>query len=518
MTKKTKTPTTPKRQTVTTKDITALASLISFSDEDTKPEEEEQSPSSQEKRAAYSEYRNATYTIVSIVAYLIGIPKEYFGDENATNFLMKTYEELEQNKDARIIRNLCRIRAAMERNYKAIAHEFWLNIKNIGSVPDLIPTDAVETLAKDGVRLYKQRPEIDEYILAINIELSNRINTAAPLFPEWIKWEYIRPLFIMPGGTKKENIKKAGEIYNSDRLRYPFQCWINWEAVSASPESKGNILYTDEKFVRIIYERHEDRFENLSLVRNAGNHTMRNLENLLQSSKKCVVVVDCENADAVKLAAALSSLPAYQLSKIAKVLLFDSEYTTDQWSTLVDRMLHSAAAEKASFEIEHILVPRVNQNKSQCDMTLAVRTSREVYTSGVDGVILVSSDSDYWAMIQQLEGVRFLVMLEKRKTGLAIMDALTIHNIPFCFIDDFCTAASYTIKTTTLINGIQEQIQHFLSGEGGQPLNLREMMNIALQGSWITMTDKEKENFFTRYLQRAKMTVAQDGAVSITIG
>lgn len=43
-------------------------------------------------------------------------------------------------------------------------------------------------------------------------------------------------------------------------------------------------------------------------------------------------------------------------------------------------------------------------------------------------------------------------------------------------------------------------------------------MNIALQGSWITMTDKEKENFFTRYLQRAKLTVAQDGTVSITIG
>ncbi len=507
-----------KRTTVTTKDITELANLISFTEEEEKPEEEEPTPSSQEKRAAYSEYRNATYTIVSIVAYLIGIPKEYFGDENATNFLIKTYDELEQNKDARIIRNLCRIRAAMERYHKAISHEFRLNIKNIGSVPDLIPPDASETLARDGVRLYKQRPEVDDYLVAINIEVSNRINTVASLFPEWINWAYIRPLFIMPGGTRKENLKRAGEIYNSDRLRYPFQCWINWDAVSASPESKGNILYTDEKFVRIIYERHEDRFENLSLVRNAGNYTMRNLESLLQSARKCVVVVDCENADAVKLAAALSSLPAYQLCKIAKVLLFDSEYTTDQWSTLVDRMLHSAASEKASFEIEHILVPRVNQNKSQCDMTLAVRTSREVYTSGVDGVILVSSDSDYWAMIRQLEGVRFLVMLEKRKTGLAIMDALTIHNIPYCFIDDFCTAASYTIKTTTLINGIQEQVQRFLAGEGGQPLNLREMMNTALQGSWITMTDKEKENFFTRYLQRAKMTVAQDGEVSIVIG
>lgn len=40
--------------------------------------------------------------------------------------------------------------------------------------------------------------------------------------------------------------QKAGEYYKSDTRRYPFHCWINWDAVSTSPESKGNILYNDE--------------------------------------------------------------------------------------------------------------------------------------------------------------------------------------------------------------------------------------------------------------------------------
>lgn len=53
--------------------------------------------------------------------------------------------------------------------------------------------------------------------------------------------------------------------------------------------------------------------------------------------QKCLIVVDCENSDAVKLAAALSSLPTEQLGKISKVILFDSEYTTAQWKTLIDR-------------------------------------------------------------------------------------------------------------------------------------------------------------------------------------
>lgn len=100
-----------------------------------------------------------------------------------------------------------------------------------------------------------------------------------------MKWDYVRPIFLMPNGTKKEGIKKAGEYYKSDTRRYPFHCWINWDAVATSPESKGNILYNDEKFVTILYERHEDRFENLSLVRDAGNHTMRNLGRLLEQCK-----------------------------------------------------------------------------------------------------------------------------------------------------------------------------------------------------------------------------------------
>ena len=505
-----------KRTTVTSNNLADLSKLLANLEEQT-DESQPPKPTPQEKKLAFNEFRNGTYTVVSLVAYLIGIDKEHFGHGDAP-FLEDSYTELDKSKDARIMRNLCRIRAAMERNYMAIVNEFRNNIRNIGSVPDLIPTDSVEALGTDGVRIYKTKPDIDDYLVTINTEISNRVNTLATLFPEWIKWEYIKPIFLMPNGTKKEGVRKAGDIYNSDRRRYPFQCWINWDAVSSGPESKGNILYDDEKFCRIIYERHEDIFENLSLVRDAGNHTMRNLDNLLDRSSKCVIVVDCENSDAVKLAAALSSLPSNQLEKIHKVLLFDSEYTTDQWKTLVDRSLQMAVNEKAVLELEHIVVPRLNQNKSQVDMTLAVRTSREVYTNGVDSVILVSSDSDYWAMIQQLEGVKFLVMLERGKTGLAIMDTLAIHDIPFCFIDDFCTAASYSIKTTTLINGIQDQINDVLSGKSDKPFNVREMMEHTLQNSWITMTDKEKDGFFNRYLLHMKTEVSQDGTVSITVG
>jgi hypothetical protein len=43
-------------------------------------------------------------------------------------------------------------------------------------------------------------------------------------------------------------------------------------------------------------------------------------------------------------------------------------------------------------------------------MALAARTCQEVYKNGVDSVVLVSSDSDYWASIQTLSDIDFMVL------------------------------------------------------------------------------------------------------------
>ena len=132
-------------------------------------------------------------------------------------------------------------------------------------------------------------------------------------------------------------------------------------------------------------------------------------------------------------------------------------------------------------------------------------------------MILASSDSDYWAMIRQLEGIRFLVMLEKEKSGLAIMDTLTRHNIPYCFLDDFCTGASYLLKTETLINAVQERINAILTGKAREVMNVKDIMESCLHESWIEMTVREKEAFFNRYLRRMELTVKPDGMVTIRI-
>ena len=63
------------------------------------------------------DYPNSTYMVVSKIGYLIGVPKEIFDRGQLDG---EHYAKMNQNKNARIIRNLCLIRNGIEQNYTKI--------------------------------------------------------------------------------------------------------------------------------------------------------------------------------------------------------------------------------------------------------------------------------------------------------------------------------------------------------------------------------------------------------------
>lgn len=444
------------------------------------------------------QYRNPTYNIVSIMAYLIGVDEYYYqSDTGEERPQIAVFRKLKTNKNARIIRNLCMVRTGIEKNYISIVRAFLHEFKNIGSVPDYISVSAVNELCEDGINLHRSRPDVNQYLMDINREIGNRINNIKNLFPEWLKWEYVRALFIMPNGQKPEGIKAAGAEYNSNRNRYPYQCYINWEG-----SDNGNILYNDEKFVTLLYMSHEDCFEDLSLVRDASSNTYNNIYNFIESSAKTLIVVDCENSNPVKLAACLSGIAAHNMQKVHKVLLVDSDYTTSGWGIL---------SRIPNLPIDHIVIPRIVEHKSQVDMALAARTCQEVYKNGVDSVVLVSSDSDYWALIQALSDIDFLVMVESGKCGASMRSALESKNIYYCYIDDFCTHASYSIKTAAVKEHIQQVLDQSLQ------LNINTLLEDALHDTWMQMTPKEKEGFIKRYLKTIRTDIDENGNLKLVI-
>ena len=173
-------------------------------------------------------YKDSTYELVSKVAYLIGVPLRIFQNEHEPPKI-EIYNRLEQDKNARIIRNLCIIRTAIERNYRKINDIMRMEYRGLLSMPEIIPASSMQQLSSDGINFIKKSStKLCHHIIEINRLISDRINNCKSLFPIWINWAYIKELFIMPNGFTEDGTKDAADIYYASLSYYPYQMYINW--------------------------------------------------------------------------------------------------------------------------------------------------------------------------------------------------------------------------------------------------------------------------------------------------
>ena len=137
-------------------------------------------------------YKDSTYELVSKVAYLIGVPLRIFQNEHEPPKI-EIYNRLEQDKNARIIRNLCIIRTAIERNYRKINDIMRMEYRGLHSMPEILPMSSMQQLSNDGISFIKKSStKLCHHIIEINRLISDRINNCKSLFPIWINWAYIK--------------------------------------------------------------------------------------------------------------------------------------------------------------------------------------------------------------------------------------------------------------------------------------------------------------------------------------
>lgn len=442
------------------------------------------------------QWKGSTYEIVSKIAYLIGVPQKYFNEAGGETIDISVYKKLDLDKNARIIRNLCLVRTAIERNFKAINEKMKYEFRSVSSVPEYIPSAVLMQLSEDGASFIKKSStQLCHHIIEINRLISDRINNCRELFPLWLDWNYIHELFIMPNGLTENGTKAAADLYYANKFRYPYQMYINW-----MPREAGNILYNDKKFVTLLYSWHHDRFTDMAKVSDAGSYIKNTIYEFIDAREKVVVMVDCENSDPYKVCATFRGLSFEYTQKISRIILFDDVNTVDTWKVL---------EQFTSIPIEYLLIERVKSDKSLVDLRLTTRTCEEHYRNNVDGFILVSSDSDYWGLISSLPDAHFLVMLERDACGADLKRALESADIFYCYIDDFYTGSIEELRRGSLQREIRRYIDNNLN------LNLMDVLNSALYAARIHMSDSEKQQFFTKYLKTMQLTIADNGDVTL---
>lgn len=442
-----------------------------------------------------SDHKSDKFNVVSVMAYLLGVPERIFDNPHEAP-QRSIFNELNVQKPARIIRNLCRLRNVLQQRYMTITNQMVRENKGLSSIKE-VPRDVLRQLSDDGISIIKgNRHTVNEYIADINSLISDRINNCKNLFPIWLNWKYIRELFVMPDGMTEKGIKAAAELLYQNKRFYPYQCYMNWQ-----PTDCGNILYNDRKFVTNLYEWHQDYFGDMSKLVDVSESTKGNIHSYLDSSKKTVLIVDCENSDPYKLYATLRGLNESQLGKISKIILYDDVHAASGWELL---------NEFITITVEHHVIERINEHKSLTDVTLTAGACKEFFQNQVDSFILVSSDSDFWALIRSLPDARFLVLMERDKSGTHIKEQLEKNSIFYCYIDDFYSAETSGMKTKAILKAMYQSL-------GACQININDILESALQSTRTSMSKTEREQFYNTYIKPMHLVIADDGDIHFVL-
>ncbi len=434
-----------------------------------------------------------TKEVVTTISYLIGVRKDIL----ELNFAecKDTLDKLYADREATVIRYLCKLRTALLQHFKKTDNAMHYDLKNLTSL-EWYDKDNIKQLEKWGFPIIQANYRAEKYMYDFTKLINENIDKCSRLFYDWIVWEYIRDLFFIPKYQKAGVLKEEFAKYMGNIQQYPFQCFIHWQ-----PADRGNIIYTDRKFLKVIYEMHGDTFTDFTKYRDADDETRNNIYNFIDNAEKTAIAVDCENSNPFKLYSVLKGLNQDELAKIEKITLYDDPNTTAGWDWL---------SKFTQIPVEHIEIDRVTDRKSLVDVRMTASVVTDFYRDGITSFIIVSSDSDYWGLIESLPKAHFLVMYEYEKIGTAIKSALTQHGIYYCAIDDFCTAGTEDMKKAVLFAELEK---HLPTLYGESPMELTQQLYEATR---VTATKKEMENFCNRFVRTLKLKIV-DGKFSVEI-
>lgn len=470
-------------------------------------------------------FENYRKNIITIIAYLIGVPEEKFtGDDR---FDIEEFEKLKTEDNALLIRDLCILRTQFFKNYKSILDARKYAMRPMETLTEYLDIDAVKYLRKRDLEVNvsnAQTPTVN--IAYINQYILDNIDKIKALIPDWVKFQYIKDLFLMPGcyaGHNGINIKnnykkifsevfEVGKNYGMQRAMYPYQMYISWPYKFR--ETDGNILYNDLKFLKMLYAANGDRFQASRYVVDAKLDTKEGVYDFLEGASNVAVFVDCENVDPYAFGATILNLDKTTLSKIKKIVLYDDVNTSTAWDYIVDIM---------DIPIVKKDIERLLDNKSLVDITMAAGVCEEYYRNNVESIILASSDSDFWGLIKQLPNARFLVLNEFRKTSGAIIEQLDKYNIQHCYMSDFAQDIIQKFKSDVLYLGLREKIRVFNETGDFQQLDVQALLQEIFYDANITgaesQINKEKDAFYNKYLRNGLLIkpVEVDGVLKLQI-
>jgi hypothetical protein len=185
--------------------------------------------------------------------------------------------------------------------------------------------------------------------------------------------------------------------------------------------------------------------------------------------------------------------------KLYKVIIVDDSKSVNVWGSVKDY---------TSAEVERVAVSRILHSKSLVDTMLCSVVCKEHYTNGVDGVILFSSDSDYWSLANVLSDVKFLVAGEKDNISHKYCTALKDRGIGYFFTDDLYTQEFVRLRRDT----ITQELNYLL---GSVDIDFLSLLESAFVAARARFNEEELNKFLAEELHLT-LTTKPDGSYCLS--
>ena len=143
-------------------------------------------------------------------------------------------------------------------------------------------------------------------------------------------------------------------------------------------------------------------------------------------------------------------------------------------------------------------------------MKLTARVTKEFYKEQVDSFVLVSSDSDFWGLVEEIPEAKFLVMIEHHKSSAELRKVFDDRGIFYCFVDDFYTGMDDSLKKQAIFS----ELNSFLETKS---FNAKKLLETVLVKTRIDMDAAEKNQFYEKHLKNMLLTVSKDGVVNLEL-
>ena len=448
---------------------------------------------------------------VTKIAYLIGVLDSSL--RNPEKFATEELEILENNAAATLVRHLCILRTQFFKKYKAINKARYA-FQSPESLNDEIIIESIEYLRTREIEVWNvsdKNLNASTNIAYINQYIQDNIDAALEIFPDWIKKKYIRTLFLIPKGyaghngeSLKRDYSKVINSVNSEKDRfwsqmdkYPFRTYLNWPR--RFNEKDRNILYNDLVFLRLLYREFGDTFTARKYVVDAPDDEKNAIHKFIETSANIIVYVDCENVDPYAFAATLNGLDDGSLSKIKAIKLYDDFNASTAWDYV---------GNITNIPLYHIETERVLAGKSLVDSYMSIDVVREFYDNDIESALLVSSDSDFCALIKRFEAVSYYVLNEYKKTSTKTIEKLDSLGISHSYMNDFAQDVIQNFKQDVLSRGLESRIDEFNRTGLFDQLDYSRLVDELFFEAYIRpdhendgQVKKEKEAFFKKYLK-----------------